>query len=139
MNAHSARILRELPKARTPAPDEITFDVPQRKLQDVLADRPTRSFSSAGRGRRSSVEPATDPIEEDTRRFLKEVVEFLERERKAGSFKRIVFIAPDKLIGLWRRNAPESLKDCVTQEYGKNLMGLSPEDRASAIQRLVTA
>ena len=139
MNAHGARILRELPKVRTPAPDEISFDVPRRKLRDILPDRPARSFSSAGGGRRSSVEPATDPIQEDTRRLLREVVEFLERERKARSFERIVFIAPDKLIGLWRSNAPESLRDCVTQEFGKNLMGLSPEDRASAIRRLVAA
>lgn len=110
---------------------------PQRKLRDVLPDKPTRSFASAGGGRRSAVEPGTAPLEQDMRRFLGEVAEYLEREHKAKSFDRLVFIGPDEVVGLWRVTSPDALRSCVAHEYRKNLVGLPPEDLAAAVRKLV--
>ena len=138
MNANSARILPRIAAPRTPAPPEMTMQSPQRKPWDAHHDRPARSFASTGDGRRSGVEPASDPIEEDTRRFLHEVADVLERKHRAGAFEHLVFVGPDEVLGLWRTIAPGTLQSCTTHEFHKNLVNLPPEDLAQALRTLMS-
>ncbi|MEQ8256349.1 MULTISPECIES: host attachment protein [Roseovarius] len=138
MNAHRARILRELPGIRDPLPTEITMQGRRRSVGEVKRDRPTRSFASAGGRRRSAVAPGSDPLEEDARNFMRDVQAFLEKEAQIGAFEELVLIAPAETIGLWRAQAPEGLANCVRREIVKNLVRFSGRELVAAIRALVS-
>lgn len=136
MNGGRSRILRSLPGSHEPTPAEITMQGSNRELRDVYDDRPTRSFSSAGGGRRSSVEPSSDPLEEDARIFIRDVQNYLEEQQRADAFDKLVVIAPANAIGRWRAEISDGLQARVQKEYVKNLMPLSSHELVGAIRAL---
>lgn len=137
MNAYRARILRELPGPRDPLPAEITLQGRRRRLVDILPDRPSRSFASSGGGRRSAVEPGSDPLEEDARNFMREVLAYLEKEAQAGAFEELVVIAPADTLGHWRAQVGEGLAARVRLEIVRNLVRFSGHELVAAIRALV--
>ncbi|MGJ8561638.1 MAG: host attachment protein [Litorimonas sp.] len=137
MNSNRARILRDLPGEHDALPAEITMQGRRRKMADVIQDRPARSFASAGGGRRSSVEPGSNPIEEDTRVFIRELQEFLTKEATEEAFDNLVIIAPSDAMGMWRAHIPSGLKDRVNQEVVRNLVPLSERNLVAALRELV--
>lgn len=137
MNAHRARILRGLPGPHQPAPVEITMQAPRRTLRDALRDRPTRSFSSGSDGRRSGVEPGTDPLREDATSFLREVFDYLSDQNAAHSFDGLVLVASPEIVGLWRNAIPDGLKPMVRSEIAKNIVRLPVNELAPALRDLV--
>ncbi|KAA9006704.1 host attachment protein [Histidinibacterium aquaticum] len=139
MNTSRARVLRDLPGPREPAPIEISLQGPRRRLREVMEDRATRSYSSAGGGRRAAVEPGSDPIAEDARNFVREVVEYLDKQRLAKAFDRLVVIASSDAIGIWRAELPEALAACVQHEFVKNLVRFSARELVAAIRGLTSA
>lgn len=136
MDDGRSRILRKLSGPHEPTPVEIVIQGKNREMRDAFQDRPTRSFSSAGGGRRSAVEPSSDPIEADARAFMHEVLGYLEDQEKAGAFDKLVVIAPPQTIGRWRAEIPNSLQTRVQKEIVKNLMQLSPPELVGAIRAL---
>lgn len=130
LNAGQARILRGVRRnGRTDSP-EIELHSDHRKLQEIMSDKPGRSFASAGGGRRSAIEYASDPVRDADRAFAREVAERLEGHHRAGEFERLaIFAAPD-MLGLLREVMPASLRDAVTAEEAKNLMHERPADLA---------
>lgn len=122
MNAGRARILRGLPNERDPAQAEIILQGPRQNLRDRLQDRPARSFASCRDGRRSAVEPGTDPMHEDARRFLRDVFDFLLEQHRARAFDGLVLIGSPDIVGLWREEIPDTLRDCMRAEMKKNLV-----------------
>lgn len=137
MNSNRARILRDLPRAHEALPAEITMQGRRRKMADVIQDRPTRSFASAGGGRRSAVEPGSDPIEEDARVFMHELQEFLTKEATAEAFDGLVVVAPSDALGLWRAHIPVALQDRIEQEIIRNLVSFSAPELVAALRALV--
>ncbi|MCB4457878.1 host attachment protein [Leisingera aquaemixtae] len=138
MNTSRARIIRELPGARNQAAAEITMQSARRNLRDILHNKPTRSFASARDGRRSGVEPGADPLQEDARAFLREVLGFLDEQYRLHAFDGLVLIAPSGCVGLWRTELPGTLRECVRQEFQKNLVRLSSGELAAAVRALVS-
>ncbi len=134
MNSNRARILRGLPVPHEAAGPEIVLQSVHRKLRDALEDRPTRSFSSGSPGRRSGVEPSSDPMREDELRFLRDVFAFLWSEHEAHAFEDLVVIAPPETLGLLRDEIPDKLGALVRQEVPRNLMRLSAAELAAAIR-----
>lgn len=138
LSAHEARLLRALPKAAGADPGLTVYHGPDRKLRDSLQDRPTRSFASAGGGRRSGVEPGSDPLHEDARGFLAEIcADLSERHRKSG-FDGLVLIGSPEMIGIWRSEAPEALKKLVRREFVRNLVPLPNAELVPAIRALLS-
>lgn len=138
LNGSRARILRGLPPPHETARAEISLRSTQRTLREHLADRPARTHSPAGGGRRTAVEPASDPLREDTRRFLLEVFDFLEQERRAGAFERLVVVGGPDVVGLWRETVPHSLSDVVDHQIIRNLVRLSAHELVVALRALET-
>lgn len=117
---------------------ETVIDGPDRTLRDTLSDRPTRGHASAGSSR-SAVEPGTDPLAEDERRFLRDVYDHLDRAHRDGDFDEIVVIGPAKIIGLWRDTLPGTLAPFVKREIVRNLVPLSKQELRDALRALEQA
>ncbi len=127
-----ARIVRGLPAAGEPVLPELVLRAPNRKLRDIMAAKPGRSFSSGSAGRRSAIEPGSDPIRQDAVDFVHEVIATLEALRSAGDFHSLtIFAAPD-MLGLLRQDVPSRLKPLIAGEFAKNL-GSVPESQLPAV------
>jgi hypothetical protein len=65
---------------------ELVLSSEGRNLRDILAGKHGRSFASTGGDRRSAMEYASDPVAEDQREFIRQVVALVESHRRAGEF-----------------------------------------------------
>ena len=139
MNTHKARILHDLREAHHPDHLETVVEGPDRKLRDVMRDRPGRSFASMGDGSRSAMEPGTDPLREDTLAFLRELFEHLENRLRAKEFDELALICPPDVLGLWREAVPDSLQACLHREVTKNLLKLPEAELMPAVRDLLEA
>jgi protein required for attachment to host cells len=139
-NGTQARVLIGLEAVTQsgPPPEELTLEAEARKLGDVMADRPGRSFSPSGDGRRSGMDYASDPAKEDMRAFAAEVVELLDAHRAAGDFAQLVVFAAPEMLGLLRGAMTPGLRATVVLERDKNLLHEAPKAlRATVRQALL--
>lgn len=130
INGHQARILHGLDDEA-----ETVLEGPDRTLRDTLDDRPTRSYASAGSAR-SAVEPGHDPLAEDARRFLRDVFERLDRDRRADAFDALVLVGAPGIVGIWRETIPGTLAPLVQSEVVRNLVPLPAADLRAALADL---
>lgn len=133
MNAAHARIVRSLGWVRDPVegtspPEEIEFATENRQLGDIMADKPGRSFSSFGGGRRSSMEYNSDPVAEETRGMIREIITALEHHQRRGDFKELAIFAEPQVLGELRKMLPGQLRELVTREETANYLQLSPHE-----------
>lgn len=135
VNAARCRILRGVGNKRTDAPAELVLRSEARSLRDIMSDKPGRSFSSMGGGRRSAMEYAGDPIAEDQREFIRQITALLESHRRAGDFDRLAVFAEHDMLGHLRQMMPQTLTDLVVREVPKNLLHLSVQELAEAVSR----
>jgi protein required for attachment to host cells len=91
------------------------------QAREIMADKPGRSFSSAGPGTRSSIEYHTDPVEVRERRFVEDLADRLEASRAAGAFQRLVIAAAPNALGDLRPALSEAVKKTVVAELPKDL------------------
>lgn len=134
LNAHHARLIEGLAPPRSPASPERVLEAPQTKLGDVMADKPGRSFASAGGGRRSAMSYASDPVREAERAFVRQTVELIEAAHARGAFDRLAVFAAPEMLGLLREAMPEALRRTLSREVPSNLAGLDPEPLQEALR-----
>jgi protein required for attachment to host cells len=91
--------------------------------QDIMADRPGRSFSSVGHGR-SAYEPETDPVQAREAQFMKRVAERLDQRFQHGDFQRLVIAAAPTALGDLRPQLSKALQGVVIAELPKDLTNL---------------
>lgn len=135
MNSARCRILRGISPGAADALAELVLRSESRNLREIMSDKPGRSFASAGGGRRSAMEYASDPIAEDQREFIRQIIALLESHRRAGDFTRLAVFAGHDMLGLLRQMMPQPLRDMVIHEVAKNLLHLSAPDLQGAILR----
>jgi protein required for attachment to host cells len=122
LNSTRARVLRDLRRDGTVAEPELVLRCEHRALRDIMADKPGRSFASAGGGRRSAMEYRSDSLREDERAFAGEVILLLETHRRAGEFDRLAVFASAEMLGLFRSLVPPPLRSLIEMEAPRNLM-----------------
>jgi len=133
MNGARCRILRG-PSARADeAHAELVLRSEARNLREIMSDKPGRSFASKGGGRRSAMEYASDPIAEDQKEFIRQVISLLESHRRAGEFDRLAVFAEHEMLGRLRQMMPKTLTDMVILEVPKNLLHLSVQELADVV------
>lgn len=135
LNGTRCRILRGLSGTADNAPSELVLRSESRNLRDIMSDKPGRSFASKGGGRRSAMEYSSDPVAEDQRDFIRQVIAVLESHRRAGDFERLVVYAEHDMLGQLRHLMPQALADLVIREVAKNLLHLSVQQLAEAVSR----
>ena len=135
LNGSRCRILRGITHKDSVRPTELVLRSVSRNLRDIMSDKPGRSFTSAGGGRRSSMEYAGDPIAEDRQEFLGQVIAVLESHRRAGDFDQLAVFAEHGMLGHLRQMMPQTLAGLVIREAPRNLLHLSAHDLADAVSR----
>lgn len=128
MNASRARIIRSLFDDRAEPSSELVIRSGAEHLREVMSDRPGRSFASSGTGRRSAMEYGSDPLAEDERRFVRQVVDILDTHRRAGDFDALAIFAEPSVLGRLRDAMPERLRAITTCEVPKNYLQVPAND-----------
>lgn len=139
LDSSHARILRGLGGGGEPPLPEIEFHAEAQKLKDIMSDKPGRSFSSTGEGRRSAIEYGSDPLRENDKVFLRKVIAELESHRDAEAFDRLAIFADPRMLGLLRTMLPPALHRLVTREMAINLAHVSPHDMPQVLRRHLEA
>lgn len=134
MNSNRARILRGLPLPHVAADAELALQSGRQKLRDFLNGHPTCSYSSSPPDHRSAIHLASDPVREDTIRFIRDVLDFLTAQRKADAFDELVVVAPDDTLGLWRDEVSAPVAETIRGEVAKNYVRLTPVELGTAIR-----
>lgn len=125
MNSVRARVLRGLSVNGEAVPDELVMRSASLKLRDLMADKPGRSFAPKG----------GDPLAEDQRDFVRQVISLLDSHRLAGDFEVLAVFADSDVLGLLRQLMPPLLKETIIREVPKNLLHPSPHDFQRVIAR----
>jgi protein required for attachment to host cells len=128
-----ARLLTRSAKTEplVPALDHefIGSNIPSREID---ADRPGRSFDSAGEGRHA-MEPPTDPKRKRKADFARELAALLDAEAKRGSFDRLVVVAPPQALGDLRAEFSEAVQGLIVEEINKDLVEAPVEELAARL------
>ncbi len=133
MNGTRCRILRGLVRDQDDALAELVLRSEFRNLRDIMSDKPGRSFPAMGGGRRSAMAYSNDPIAEDQREFIRQVIALLDSHRRAGEYDRLAIFAEHDMLGHLRQMMPRTLRDMVIREVPKNLLQLSAQDLLDTI------
>lgn len=137
MNSTHARILRDLGaggrEAGTSPPAEIEFRIDAKQLGDVMADRPGRSFASFGGGRRSAMEYGSDPLAEETRNLIREVIAALEKHQRRNAFRELAIYAEASVLGELRKMLPPPLRALVCKEASANYLQAPPQELSQTL------
>ena len=103
------------------------FHSKQVKISDLLSDKASRTFASKGKSR-SGMEPHSDPVRHQERKFVDQLVEYLLDNFDKGYIGVLhVIAAPDTLGDLRQAFAPR-LRECIELEIDKDLTQLNDKD-----------
>ncbi len=132
-----ARILRDLEGGYSQEPIELVSKAKSTHLRDYLSDKAGRSFASSAGGRRSAMEPGSDPVLRDMRDFAQVTLSLLENYFRKGHLTRLAIFAAPKMLGVLRREVPASLNSAVILERDLNLINLPEADLRDAVRRAI--
>ena len=136
MNSTHARIVRSLGwrpgDDENGPPAEIDRQIEAKQLSDVMADKPGRSFASFS-ARRSAMEYGSDPLAEETRGLIREVIALLEKHRQKGAFRELAIYAEPAVLGELRKMLPAPLRALVTKEETANYLSLTEAELAKKL------
>jgi len=99
-------------------------DVASGKAQDIDADRPGRTFDSAGPGRHA-MEPTSSPKGVAKGRFVAMLAENLGAEARKNGFDELHVIAAPRTLGELRELLGQPVKSRLVHEEAKDLTQLS--------------
>lgn len=102
--------------------------------QDLVTDRPGRTFDAAGPGRHA-LEPSTDPAEVASQRFAQWLAETLDRARTQGRFEMLGLVAPPAFLGKLRKSLAENTARHVVLEVDKDLTRYPAEEVRERLPR----
>ena len=100
--------------------NELDSEAARRLTQDLVTDRPGRSFSSAG-PRRAGMEPSSDPQNVEKRKFVKDLVGFLDAAALNGKFDDLFLVAAPRTLGEIRKLSNGHIGGRLRAELGKDL------------------
>lgn len=107
-------------------------DEARARERDLVADKPGRSFDSAGQGRHA-MDPAHTEKQHLRSTFARRIARELEAARIADRYAQLVIVAAPAMLGELRAHLDAPTASCVTAEYSKELAGQDPEAVAKLI------
>ena len=101
---------------------DLQFEQEPLKAQEIMADKPGRSFTSAGPGSRSSMEYSSDPVAVRERKFIEKLAAVLNQKQQEHKFDRLVIAAAPAALGDIRPALSDQVKDTILAELPKDLI-----------------
>jgi len=105
---------------------ELIEEESRMKGEEILTDKPGRSFDSFGAGRHQ-MESSTDLKEEIAKKFAKEVMDHMEELENDHRVNQLFIIAAPKFLGMIQNHLNPSLKGCLQGTIDKDLTSFPPE------------
>ena len=90
------------------------------KEQDLVSDKPGRSYGSAGQGRHSMGEKSEHKAQYAIR-FAKELGSYLEKSRQSKAYMKLIIIAAPRFLGLLRKEFSKGVSELISLEVDKDL------------------
>jgi protein required for attachment to host cells len=103
--------------------DDLQFQQEPLQAHEIMADRPGRSFASAGSAR-SAMEYSSDPVQVRERRFVENVAEELDKRLQQGEFDRLIVAAAPTALGDLRPAFSKGVKETIVAELAKDLTNI---------------
>jgi len=94
--------------------------------QDLVSDRPGRSFDSMGQGRHA-MGKSVEPVGQEAIRFAGKIGEFLEAACNEGRCNRLLLVAGPEFLGVLRKHLHVP-RDVNIEELEKNLCRYEPRE-----------
>lgn len=114
---------------------ELVLRSDSRNLRNILSDKPACSAASKRGGHGSEARYPGDPLAEDRRDFIRQIIALLESHRRAGDFDTLAIFAEPEMLGHLRQMMPQTLAYLVIREVPKNLLHLSAQELSEAVSR----
>ena len=118
-----------------------TLEHPEGRLRarDIDADRPGRSFQSAGT-KRHGMERPTAAKKQTVTVFARQVAARLESARLQNGLAKLILVAAPEFLGLLRDNLSAETRALVLAEFDLNLTAMKPSEiRAHLPEKLFSA
>jgi protein required for attachment to host cells len=103
---------------------DLNFEQEPLKASEIMADKPGRSFTSAGPGSRSSMEYHSDPVAVRERKFVEKLADVLNENQREGKFDRLVIAAAPAALGDIRPALSDQVKETILAEMPKDLTNI---------------
>lgn len=116
--------------------EEHALEVELKPSGDIDADRPGRSFDSAGQGRHA-MEPTTDANRQAKKQIVGEIAALLEKSYQRKSYDRLVLVAPPATLGDLRQGLGKTLSGVVYGELAKDLTKLAKDDIVGHLEEIL--
>ena len=100
---------------------DLQFEQDHLKAADIMADKPGRSFSSAGPGTRSALDYKSGPVEVRERRFIERLADVLKERHENGDFERLIVAAAPTALGDLRPALCDGVRAAIIAELPKDL------------------
>lgn len=110
----------------TPLPEEEAHHG-HKPSREIDADRPGRSHDRFGPGRHA-MEPPSDAHRSEKQRFAEALAARLNTKAQAGSFDRLILVAPAKTLGDLRNALSKETRARVQAELSKDLTHIAAQD-----------
>jgi len=116
---------------------DLQFEQEPLKASDIMADKPGRSFASAGPGSRSSMEYSSDPVALRERKFVEKLANVLNEKQSQGKFDRLVIAAAPAALGDIRPALSDQVKETILAELPKDLTNIPVPKLAAHFDGLI--
>lgn len=116
---------------------DLNFEQEPLKASEIMADKPGRSFTSAGPGSRSSLEYSSDPVAVRERKFVEKLAEVLNLNQREGKFDRLVIAAAPAALGDIRPALSDQVKETILAEMPKDLTNIPTPKLAEHFDGLI--
>jgi len=116
---------------------DLQFEQEPLKASDIMADKPGRSFASAGPGSRSSMEYSSDPVALRERKFVEKLANVLNEKQSQGKFDRLVIAAAPAALGDIRPALSDQVKETILAEMPKDLTNIPVPKLAAHFDGLI--
>lgn len=100
---------------------------------EIGSDRPGKGHVTAGR--RHGMQPKSDPHRTEKERFAQTLAAHVDRAAEAGSFDRLIMVAPAKTLGVLRDCLGRATAAMIAGEIAKDLTRVAPHDLPSHLEK----
>ena len=96
--------------------------------REITEDLPGKIKNAGGVAGGHAFEQPTDPKKHESANFAHRIAHFLEGAHNANRFNRLLLLAEPSMLGLLRKELPETIKRQIAFELDKSIASLTPAE-----------